>query len=329
MPRPLGLSLHIEEWTAKIPFRITGHLWDAFRVIVVELTDGKHKGRGEALPVYYLNETANSLCAQVEAVAGSIEAGLDRDSLQELMPAGGARNAVDCALWDREAKRAGKSVWELTGIAPKPVTTAFTIGIEDTPELMAQRAREAAAYPILKIKVSADRPVERVEAIRAARPDARLTVDANQAWTFEQLLELEPALARLGVALIEQPLPRGADGPLEGHRGPIPLCADESCQHRGELDVAARRYGIINIKLDKTGGLTEALLLAGAVRAKGLERLVSNMGGTSLSMAPAFVIAQLCGYVELDGQLLLRHDREPGMRCHGGRIAVPDPRLWG
>jgi L-alanine-DL-glutamate epimerase-like enolase superfamily enzyme len=207
--------------------------------------------------------------------------------------------------------------------------TAFTIGIEDTPETMAARAKEASIYPILKIKVDQDRPVERLAAIRAARPDADLMIDANQGWTFEQLLDVSPKLAEMGVKLIEQPLPRGKDQSLEGYRSPIPLCADESCQHRGELDQACRRYQIINIKLDKAGGLTEALMLAYAAEKRGLQLYVGNMGGTSLSIAPAFVLAQLCHYVELDGPLLLKYDRFPALHCEHGKIAVPDPQLWG
>jgi L-alanine-DL-glutamate epimerase-like enolase superfamily enzyme len=336
MSSSLKLSFHVEVWKTRIPFRITGRTRDDFKVILVELTDGVHIGRGEGLPVHYLGETEEQLCRQVEAVAGHLEQSCNsqhpqanRRSLLELMPPGAARNAVDGALWDLECKRTGRSIWELTGITPRPLTTVFTIGIEETPELMAVRAVEASEYPILKIKVDSDRPVERIAAIRAARPDAGLVVDANQGWTFEQLASVAPHMAQLGVRLIEQPLPRGRDECLEGYRSPVPLSADESCQHRGELDVASRRYQIINIKLDKAGGLTEALLLAESVRNKGLERLASNMGGTSLGMAPAFVVAQLCRYVELDGPLVLKHDRFPTMTCHKGEIGIPDRRLWG
>lgn len=329
MSPQLQLSTHIEDWQMKIRFRIAGHLWDRNKVVVVELTDGKHTGRGEGMPVHYLDESVESLYLSIESVGEEIGRGIDREALLELMPPGGARNAVDCALWDLEAKKSGKNIWELTGIEPKSVITAFTIGIEDTPEAMAARAKEASIYPFLKIKVDQDRPVERLAAIRAARPDANLMVDANQAWTFEQLLNVSPKLAEMGVKLIEQPLPRGKDQSLEGYRSPIPLCADESCQHRGELDQACRRYQIINIKLDKAGGLTEALMLAQAARKQGLQLWVGNMGGTSLSSAPAFVLAQLCDYVELDGPLLLKYDRFPALRCEHGELAMPDPRLWG
>lgn len=325
---PLSMSLHIEEWATRVPFRITGLSRSVFRLVAVELTDGKHVGRSEALPVHYLKETVESLYAQLEAAGSHLKQGITREELLVLMPAGGARKAVDCALWDLEAQRQGRSVWAITGIEPKPVVTAYTIGIEDTAEEMAARALEAAEYPILKIKTNDDEPVARVRAIRAARPDARLVVDANQGWSFEQLVEITPQLADLGVELIEQPLRRGCDEALDGYRSLVPICADESCQHRGELDAAARRYQIINIKLDKAGGLTEALLLARAVRERGLKLLVSNMGGTSLSMAPAFVLAQLCDYVELDGPLLLKHDRFPSLSCRNGVIDLPHSHLW-
>lgn len=326
---PLSLRTEIEEWPLMTPLRITGYTFNVIEVLVVSLERDGHVGRGEAAGVYYKNDKPASMIRQIEPLRMTIEAGISRDSLQEMLPPGGARNALDCALWDLEAKCSGKTIWGLTGIKPKPVTTVFTIGIEDTSQAMAARATEASIYPILKIKVDEDRPVERVAAIRAARPDAGLVIDANQGWTFEQLVEVAPKLAEMGVKLIEQPLPRGSDDPLEGYTSPVPLSADESCQHRGELDQASRRYQIINIKLDKAGGLTEALLLAQAVRDRGLALLVGCMCGTSLSMAPAFVVAQRCQYVELDGQLLLKRDRLPGLRCHNGEIAVPDPRLWG
>lgn len=328
MSPPLELSVHVEEWGAKIPFRITNHQWDAFKVVVVELTDGVHVGRGEGVPVYYL-ETFESVCQQIEAAASEVAGGVNHQHLLDLLPAGAARNAIDCALWDLEAKSQGKSIWELTNIPCKSVTSTFTIGIEETAQLMALRAQEAAVYPILKIKLDQRDPVNRVAAIRAARPDARLTVDANQGWTYEQLQQIAPQLADLGVILIEQPLPRGRDEALERYRSPVPLCADESCQHRGELAQAMKRYQIINIKLDKAGGLTEALLVAKAVKARGLQALVSNMWGTSLAMAPAYVVAQLCQYVELDGPLLLRRDRVSGLDFKNGTLSSLDPRLWG
>lgn len=329
MASPITLSVHIEEWAAKTEFRIARLSRRAFKAVVVELSDGTHLGRGEGLPVHYMQETAESLYDQIQRCAPDIECGIDRERLQKLMPPGGARKAVDSALWDLEAKCSGRTIWELTGIRPKAVTTVLTIGIEDTADAMAARALEAAEYPILKIKVDENQPVACVAAVRAARPDAGLVVDANQAWTFEQLVEIAPRLAELGVTLIEQPLRRGFDQQLEGYTCPVPLSADESCQHRGELEEVAARYQIINIKLEKAGGLTEGLHLAEAVRSKGLELLVSNMGGTSLSMAPAFVLAQMCKYVELDGHLILKHDRFPRLECQRGEIKMLDPQLWG
>jgi L-alanine-DL-glutamate epimerase-like enolase superfamily enzyme len=329
MSFPRRLSVHVEEWMSRSAFRIAGHQWDSYRFVVVEIGEGQYRGWGEGVPIYYLDETAERAKAQVESVALAIERGVDRPALLDLMPPGCARNAVDCALWDLEAKRARSTVWRLAGIEPAAVTTAYTIGMEDSPRAMAERAVEAAGFPILKIKVDGEGPVERVEAIRSARPDAALVVDANQSWTFPQLVEMAPRFADLGVRLIEQPLPRDRDEELRTYRSPIPLSADESCQDRADLQRITGAYQIANIKLDKAGGLTESLLLAHAARDQGLEILVSCMGGTSLSMAPAYVVARLARHVELDGHLLLRHDRLPAIGCHRGRLDLPDPALWG
>jgi L-alanine-DL-glutamate epimerase-like enolase superfamily enzyme len=325
----LSFGVHIERWPAIRPFRISGHVWETFDTVVVEVARAGKIGRGEALGVYYLEETVDSMLAQIEGVAGSIDASLDRAALQEMLPPGGARNAIDCALWDLEAKRAGRAIWELTGVAAKPLETVFTIGLEATPEAMAQKAAAATSHALLKIKLDADRPLERLEAIRGARPDARLVIDANQGWTFEVLEWLAPECAALGVEMIEQPLRRGADAELAGYRSPVPLCADESCLHLGELDRAAERYQMINIKLDKTGGLTHALALARAARAKGLGLMVGCMAGGSLAMAPTFVVGCLCDLVDIDGPLLQKTDRLPGMRYSGGRVAVFGPEVWG
>ena len=262
MASTLRLSVHTEAWVIKTPFRISGYEWTAYKVNMVELADGQYAGRGESTPVHNLNETAEGVCEQIEAAAATIELGIDREDLLKAMPPGSGRHAIDCALWDLEAKRAGKSIWELTGINPSPVSSSFTIGLENTPQEMATRAAAASTHQILKIKVGRELPVERVAAIRSVRPDAILTIDANQGWTFAELCEFAPKLKELGVKMIEQPLPRGADEALQHYESPIPLCADESCQHRGELDEVASRYQIINVKLDKAGGLTEALLLA-------------------------------------------------------------------
>jgi L-alanine-DL-glutamate epimerase-like enolase superfamily enzyme len=325
----MRLSLHGEQWTAITPFRITGHSFEAFESLVVELEDDGAVGRGEALGVYYLDETVASMSAQVEAIAGRLEAGIDRATLQSLLPPGGARNAVDCALWDLEAKRAGRRAWELAGIEPKPLETVFTIGLEATPEAMAAKAAAARDHGLLKVKLDGTLPLERLQAIRRTRPDARIVVDANQGWTFPQLQALAPAFAGLGVQMIEQPLPRGADEPLEGYRAPLPLCADESCLHLGELAQAARRYQMINIKLDKTGGLTHALELARAARAQGLGLMVGCMAGSSLAMAPAVMAGWLCDLVDVDGPLLQKRDRLGGIGYANGRVSIFSASLWG
>jgi len=230
---------------------------------------------------------------------------------------------------DLECKRAGKTIWELTGIVPGPVTTVFTIGMESSPEAMAEKAAAASDAPVLKIKLDAHMPYEKLAAIRAARPDALLVVDANQGWSFELMKEVLPKCVDLNLSMLEQPLARGGDEMLEGFESPITLAADESCLHTGELETAARRYSMINIKLDKTGGLTEALRLARASKEKGCQLMVGNMCGTSLSMAPSFVVAQLCDFVDIDGPLLLKYDQPLGLEYNKGVVQGIDPRLWG
>jgi L-alanine-DL-glutamate epimerase-like enolase superfamily enzyme len=247
--------------------------------------------------------------------------------LRGLLPAGGARNAIDCALWDLAAKRERQSIWELTGITPRETVTFETVGLGTAAE-MAGKAKALDSGRI-KVKLDGELPLERIAAVRAARPDAVIVVDVNQGWTFGQLVELAPKFTELGVAMIEQPLPRGGDAELEEYEPPIPLCADESCVDTGEFEQAARRYQMINIKLDKTGGLTEALDLARLAREWDIGLMVGNMVGTSLAMAPAFVVAQLCRYADLDGALFLKRDREHPMQCTGGVLAPPARELWG
>lgn len=325
----MDVSLHITDWVLTQPFRISGNEWINSRCLVVQLEDNGFVGRGEAQGIFYLDETAESIFEQAHAVAAEIRKGISRQELQQLLPAGGARNAIDCALWDLECKSSGKTIWQLTGIDPKPVTTVFTIGLEDSPEAMAAKAAAASNAPVLKIKLSAHQPVEKLTAIRAARPDAVLVVDANQGWDFAQLQDVLPKCVGLDLAMIEQPLARGNDHMLEGFESPITLAADESCLHTGELETAASRYSMINIKLDKTGGLTEALKLARQAKAKGCKLMVGNMVGTSLSMAPAFVVAQLCDFVDIDGPLLLKYDQARGLKYENGVVNSIDPRLWG
>jgi L-alanine-DL-glutamate epimerase-like enolase superfamily enzyme len=296
---------------------------------MVQISENGFIGRGEAQGIFYLDESAESIFEQVHAVAADIRRGISREDLQQLLPAGGARNAIDCALWDLECKQSGKTIWQLTGINPKPVTTVFTIGLENSPQEMADKAAAAADAPILKIKLDGHMPYEKLAAIRAARPDAELVVDANQGWSFELMKEVLPKCVALDLGMLEQPLARGADEMLEGFESPITLAADESCLHTGELETAARRYSMINIKLDKTGGLTEALRLAKAAKEKGCQLMVGNMVGTSLSMAPAFVVAQLCDFVDIDGPLLLKYDHPDGLIYKNGIVKGFSPQLWG
>ena len=325
------LSVREEVWPLARPFVISRGSKTEARVVVVEIEDedGRARGRGEAVPYPRYDETVEGVLGQIDAVRDDIEAGLDHKLLQTRLPPGAARNAVDCALWDLEAKAAGTRAWSLAGLAePHAVTTAFTLSL-DTPEAMAEAARAAAERPLLKLKIGGAHDLDRVAAVRAASPKARLIVDANEALGFEDLVRLTPEFARLGVALIEQPLPAGADDALEGFKSPVTLCADESLHTRAELDACARRYGAINVKLDKTGGLTEALALIAEAGGHGLELMVGCMVSTSLSIAPALLCAQTAKLVDLDGPLILARDRVPGLAFEGSTIAPPQAALWG
>lgn len=327
----MAIAMQVERisYPLRQPFTITGHVFETTGTVRVILRDGDAMGRGEGVGVYYSGETQDSMAGQLEAVVGAVEAGATRESVQQLLPCGGALNALDCAFWDLEAKRAGSTVWQALDLVPATLATVCTIGI-DSPEAMAELARDYKRYPNLKVKLSGDAPMERLEAIRAARPDASLIIDVNQGWSFDELREYAPVTKRLGVAMIEQPLPRGGDESLEGFSSPVPLGADESCLHAGEYAQAARRYDVINIKLDKCGGLTQALQLAELARRDGKGLMVGNMTGTSLSMAPAFVIGQYCRFVDLDGPLFLSSDIENGLEyADGGVVSVPTPALWG
>lgn len=324
----LSWSAHVETWPLKKPFRITGYEFLEKRALVVELSDGHFVGRGEALGVYYLDENADVMLATACAYLRTLDTTLTFDHLNSTMGPGGVRNAIDCALWDLVCKQQGKRAWEIAGVEPLPRQTVFTLGI-GSPEEMARWATEAAHLPALKIKLDAVDIVARLQAIRAARPDATIVVDANQGWSMDLLERVLDDLAALDVTMVEQPLARGADHALAELRPPIPICADESCLTLDELEKAAGRYQMINIKLDKTGGLTAALDLAKAAKALGLGVMVGNMSGTSLSMAPAFVLAQHCDLCDLDGPLLLTRDRLPGMSFELGEVQAPPAELWG
>lgn len=298
--------------------------------IVVSLTDGLARGRGECEPQDHYGESVESVVAQIEAIRHSLETGLTRAALQTLLPAGAARNAVDCALWDLEAKRRSMSVWELAGLSrPESVLTNFTISL-DTPAAMLAQANEYRDWPVLKLKLGGDtEDLLRVRAVHEALPATRLTVDANESWSLEHLTAMAPQFAGLGVELIEQPLPAGQDDALRDYAGPLPLCADESCHTRESLPSLRGRYAFINIKLDKTGGVTEALQLARAGQEQGFRLMTGCMTGTSLAMAPATLIASLSEFVDLDGALLLSRDRPSAMTCHLGRLETPVADLWG
>lgn len=317
------------DWPYTGPFRIAYQVSTVAESVHVRLTDGPHVGRGEALGVSYRGETVDSILAELQAVKDRLCAGISRDQLLTLLPPGGARNAVDCALWDLEAKRTGKRAWVLAGVsAIRPIVTDHTIGL-DTPEAMARAGAALSQYPVLKLKLCGEDDLERVLAVRAARPDAVLIVDANQAWTERDLHDLPPRFAQIGVKLIEQPLPVGDDDALLGYEPSVPLCADESCQATDSLSKLVGKYQYINIKLDKTGGLTEALRLAREAERQHFKLMIGCMAGSSLSMAPAFIVAQLCEFADLDGPLLSSCDVSPGIRYDGGRMYPPERLLWG
>ena len=298
-------------------------------VLVVEIEQAGVVGRGEGMPYPRFGETMERSIALAESARPAVEAGASRAELQGLLLAGAARNAIDCALWDLEAKLTGEPAWKAAGKARlDPVKTCYTLSL-DTPDAMAEAARAAAGRPMLKLKIGAPGDLDRVEAVRGAAPKTRLIVDANEGLTFDDLRRLAPELARLGVLLIEQPLKAGEDQALEGYESPVMLCADESLRTRADLDICARRYGCINVKLDKAGGLTEALALSEAARARGLSIMAGCMVATSLAMAPAMILAQGAEFVDLDGPLLLARDREPGLTFEGSMIRPPPRELWG
>jgi L-alanine-DL-glutamate epimerase-like enolase superfamily enzyme len=298
-------------------------------VVVAEISDVESRGRGEGVPLQRYGESTDSVVAALEAMKGAIFSGLNRDTLQGVLPPGAARNALDCAFWDMDAKRAYRSVAELAGLgAMTPVVTAFTLGL-DTPEKMAELAAANRTRPLFKLELGDDGDVERVRAVRHAAPAARLIVDANESWNERQLSEFMPALSDLRVELIEQPLPADADDALVLLERPIPICADESCRTRADLDRLDGKYQAINIKLDKAGGLTEALALAAEGKRRGLQIMVGGVISTSLGIAPALLVAQQAQIVDLDGPLHLAVDRGARLRYDGSSIHPPDPNLWG
>jgi len=324
----MQISAGEETWPLVKPFRISRGSRTEASVVVVTLTDSQYTGRGEGVPIKRYNQSSASVLTEIESIKRA--SNLNRGQLQKLLPPGAARNAIDCALWDLEAQISGKRTWELANIAMAPeVETTFTISL-DTPEAMAAAAKAVASLPILKLKLGGDHAdITRVETVRGAAPKARLLVDANESWTEDHYRRVAPLLAELGVELIEQPFPADADDILETLDHPIPVCADESCHTTDDLPRLKNRYEIVNIKLDKTGGLTEALRLAESAHQAGFKLLIGCMVCTSLGIAPARLLASTADWVDLDGPLLLGRDRDRGVPYNNGRIGIPPRELWG
>lgn len=325
-----ALAYRVESHRLAAPFRISGYVFDASDVVVVELSDDRHRGRGEAGGVYYLGDEVPQIVDALEINRLALEECSSREELRQILPAGGARNAVDCAMWELEANRLGTAAYRLAGIeAPRSLVTTFTLGADD-PAIMAEGARRHAEARAIKLKLTGDLALDiaRVAAVRGARPEVWLGVDANQGFEVETLPALVRAMLEHGVALIEQPLARGHEAELEGFKSAIPIAADESVLGLADLPGLVGRFQVVNIKLDKCGGLTEALLMAEEANRLGLGVMVGNMVGTSLAMAPAFILGQLCDYVDLDGPTFLKQDRVPGVEYRDGQIRCPDD-VWG
>jgi L-alanine-DL-glutamate epimerase-like enolase superfamily enzyme len=324
-----SLSVRIERWPITGSFTISRGGKTEAAVVVAELTDGERRGRGECVPYARYGETLESVADTILAMSAEISRGLDRLELQKAIGPGAARNAIDCAFWDLAAKQSGAPVHRLAGLcAPKPLITAYTISLADPPQ-MAARAAEAATRPLLKVKLGAPGDPERIASVRTAAPQAQLIVDANEGWAPQTLAENFAACAEAGVTLIEQPLPADCDDALARIERPAPVCADESIHDRSSLAVLRDRYDAVNIKLDKAGGLTEALAMAVEAERLGFVVMVGCMVATSLAMAPAVLVAQRAGLVDLDGPLLLQRDRPHGLRYEGGLIYPASPALWG
>ncbi len=310
-------------------FRISRSACTEVALVVVEISEEGVVGRGECRPYVRYGETPEGVASDIKAIIPALEAGMEREELNAKFRPGAVRNAIDCALWDLSSKRSGQPVWQLAGLpAPTSLTTAYTLSV-DTPANLAHTARSEAWRPLLKLKLQGAGDLDRVVAVRRNAPNARLIVDANEAWTADDYQILSPELARLGVEMLEQPFPSGCDHWLATLGRPLPVCADESCHAADILMELAGLYDVVNIKLDKTGGLTEALRMKSLAEASGFKVMVGCMVATSLSMAPAFLLAQGASYVDIDGPLLLQNDRQPGLRYEGSRVFPPSRELWG
>lgn len=323
------LSVGIERFPLAKAFVISRGAKTEAVVVIATITEAGLRGRGECVPYARYGESIESVAAQIETVRDAIERGADRTALQSLLPAGAARNALDCALWDLEAKTRDKPAYRLAGLpAIGPVPTAYTLSL-GSPEEMAAAARAAHAYPLLKLKLAGAGDADRLAAVREAAPNARLIIDANEAWREDNLRDNLDACARYGIALVEQPLPAGADTALAAIDHTVPICADESLHDRRGLAALRDRYDAINIKLDKAGGLTEALALQTEAERLGFAVMIGCMVASSLAMAPALLLAQRADYVDLDGPLLLAKDRDDGLHYDGALVHPPTPGLWG
>lgn len=324
------LTVATETLRLRVPFHISGYTFHEAPVIVVTIWEDGVSGRGEASGVYYRDDDAAAMLADIEHARAAIEGGISREELRQVLPACGARNALDCALWELQANQEQRPVWQIANLPrPKSLLTTVTLSAE-APEVMASAARELSSFRAIKLKLTGDVSVDakRVDAVRAARPDAWLSVDANQGYTIETLQAILPALTVAKVSLLEQPLKRGREADLDGLRSPIPIAADESMLGLDEIPRLIGRFDVMNIKLDKCGGLTEALLMAAEARRLGLRLMVGSMVCTSWAMAPAFLLAQICEFVDLDGPLGLTADRTPAIRYEGGYIHCDDA-VWG
>lgn len=325
----MKVNLLDESWLIEGTFTISRGSRTHANVVVVELQQGEHTGRGECVPYARYDESIESVIAELAALEDKIVAGLTRQEMQSLLPAGAARNALDCAYWDLACKQSGQRIWQQLEVAqPESVITAFTLSL-DTPERMKAAAIKNAHRPLLKLKLAGEGDVERVAAVREGSPNARIIVDANEGWNEAQYLEMVPELVKLNVEMIEQPFPASDDAALAHLPRPITLCADESCHDSSSLKNIIGRYDMINIKLDKTGGLTEAIALKEEAEKAGLQVMVGCMVATSLAMAPAFIVAQNVQIVDLDGPLLLAEDRQSGIQFDESLMNVYQAALWG
>ncbi|NQW01622.1 MAG: L-Ala-D/L-Glu epimerase [Rhodospirillales bacterium] len=328
-PEKRRVRVRHEAWPLARPFAISRGVKTQADVVVVEITDGRLAGRGECVPYPRYGETVAGVIEDIEKVEAALAAGIERDQLRNVLAAGAARNAVDAALWDLEAKTQGRRAWQIAGLdQPGPCLTAETIGIGTIDE-MAASARRLAGAPLIKVKLDDRQVIERMQAVRDQAPTARLIIDPNEGWSLALLRDVAPLLCELGVEMIEQPLSATDDAGLAAYDCPLVLCADEACHTKEGLDQLQGKYQMINIKLDKTGGLTEALELAAAARELDFQIMVGCMVGTSLAMAPAALLGCFARFVDLDGPLLLKQDRQPGLRFDGGYVHPPAPELWG